>query len=107
MGHKNFSFSHVFGLMANPPHPQPQPPTPTPQPPTPTPQPPTPTPNQTLNSNKASLGNEWYHQLNKILLDGALLHWGTEASIKGRDNKLHQTVYMGCNYLSLPIIPRN
>ena len=25
-----------------------------------------------------------------------------EASIKGRDKYLHSTVYVGCNYLSLP-----
>ena len=28
-----------------------------------------------------------------------------EASIKGRDNQLHPTIFMGCNYLPLPLIP--
>ena len=28
-----------------------------------------------------------------------------EAGIKGRDKKLHPTVSVGCNYLSLPLIP--
>ena len=28
-----------------------------------------------------------------------------EAGIKGRDKKLHPTDTVGCNYLSLPLIP--
>ena len=27
-----------------------------------------------------------------------------EVGIKGRDKKLHSTVYVGCNYLSMPLI---
>ena len=28
-----------------------------------------------------------------------------EARIKGRDKQLHPTVYVGCNYLPLPLVP--
>ena len=58
-------------------------------------------------------GEGWDHRLTDWGDDGynnlvSLIHCGIampEADIKGRDKYSHPTIYMECNYLSLPLIP--